>query len=143
MHHEEIAFEVAASAHAVALLDQAGWHGIKDLVNPPNVTLLPRRPLPSASASGTWVLIDAPSSGAERVCGSRFSRRYVRWLFSGDGWAHWLRRDHGSARLLAVRSEVPRSRAGSSAEGSVAVVWVRLVAGARTGRCTNVVCVEI
>ena len=34
LHLEEIAFHVAPSAHAVILLDQAGWHGSNDLIIP-------------------------------------------------------------------------------------------------------------
>jgi len=44
MHLEEIAFHVAPGAHAVVILDQAGWHGSTDLVVPPNITLLPLPP---------------------------------------------------------------------------------------------------
>lgn len=44
MHLEEIAFHVAPGAHAVVLLDQAGWHGANDLAVPPNITLLPLPP---------------------------------------------------------------------------------------------------
>lgn len=40
MHLEEIAFHVAPGAHAVLLLDQAGWHGSAELVVPPNITLM-------------------------------------------------------------------------------------------------------
>mgnify|MGYP000207970271 CR=1 FL=1 len=40
MHLEEIAFHVAPGAHAVLLLDQAGWHGSAELVVPDNITLL-------------------------------------------------------------------------------------------------------
>lgn len=44
MHLEEIAFHVAPGAHAVVLLDQAGWHGSAELVVPPNITLMPLPP---------------------------------------------------------------------------------------------------
>ena len=44
MHLEEIAFHVAPGAHAVVILDQAGWHGSAELVVPPNITLLPLPP---------------------------------------------------------------------------------------------------
>jgi transposase len=44
MHLEEIAFHVAPSAHAVVILDQAGWHGSAELVVPSNITLLPLPP---------------------------------------------------------------------------------------------------
>ncbi len=44
MHLEEIAFHVAPRAHAVVLLDQAGWHSSVELVVPPNITLMPLPP---------------------------------------------------------------------------------------------------
>jgi hypothetical protein len=47
MHIDEIALHVARSAHAVLLLDRAGWHTTGKLVWPDNVTpifLPPRSP---------------------------------------------------------------------------------------------------
>ncbi len=44
MHLAEIAFRVAPGAHAVLILDQAGWHGSAELVVPDNITLLPLPP---------------------------------------------------------------------------------------------------
>lgn len=44
MHLEEIAFQVAPGAHAVVILDQAGWHGSANLVVPSAITLLPLPP---------------------------------------------------------------------------------------------------
>jgi transposase len=41
LHLAEIAQAVAPGAHAVVLLDQAGWHQSKRLVVPHNITLLP------------------------------------------------------------------------------------------------------
>jgi len=46
LHLEEIARAVAPGAHAVLLLDQAGWHLSARLLVPDNITLLP---LPSKS----------------------------------------------------------------------------------------------
>jgi putative transposase len=42
LHLQEISANVAPGAHG--LLDQAGWHGAKDLVIPDNITLLPLPP---------------------------------------------------------------------------------------------------
>jgi len=39
LHLAEISTAVAANAHAVVLLDQAGWHAANDLVIPDNITL--------------------------------------------------------------------------------------------------------
>lgn len=44
LHLAEIATEVAPGAHAVLLLDQAGWHLSSRLVTPPNITLVPLPP---------------------------------------------------------------------------------------------------
>lgn len=44
LHLEEISKAVAPGAHAVLLLDQAGWHLSDDLVVPENITLLPLPP---------------------------------------------------------------------------------------------------
>jgi transposase len=41
LHLEEISQAVAPGAHAVLLLDQAGWHQSKRLVVPANITLMP------------------------------------------------------------------------------------------------------
>ena len=41
LHLEEISQAVAQGAHAVVLLDQAGWHQSKRLVVPTNITLMP------------------------------------------------------------------------------------------------------
>lgn len=43
-HLGEICATVAQGAHAVLILDQAGWHFSKDLVVPGNITLLPLPP---------------------------------------------------------------------------------------------------
>ena len=40
----EIATEVAPGAHAVLILDQAGWHTSNRLIVPPNITLMPLPP---------------------------------------------------------------------------------------------------
>ena len=44
LHLAEIAKNVAPGAHAVLLLDQAGWHMTDKLVVPANITLLPLPP---------------------------------------------------------------------------------------------------
>jgi len=43
-HLAEISGAVAADAHAVVLLDQAGWHTAKALEIPDNITLMPLPP---------------------------------------------------------------------------------------------------
>jgi DDE superfamily endonuclease len=47
LHLDEIAAKIAPGAHAILLLDQAGWHGAKALKVPNNISLLqlpPREP---------------------------------------------------------------------------------------------------
>jgi transposase len=41
LHLEEIGPTVAPGAHAILVLDQAGWHVSKALPAPPNITLVP------------------------------------------------------------------------------------------------------
>ena len=43
-HLDEIASQVTPGAHAVVILDQAGWHTTSKLVIPSNMTLLPLPP---------------------------------------------------------------------------------------------------
>jgi hypothetical protein len=44
LHLDEIATKVTAGAHAILILDQAGWHSAKDLKIPGNLSLLPLPP---------------------------------------------------------------------------------------------------
>jgi transposase len=44
LHLAEIAASVAPGAHAVLLLDQAGWHLSEKLAVPPNITIIPLPP---------------------------------------------------------------------------------------------------
>src|SRR6266567_4261324 len=44
LHLDEIGTKVAPGAHAIVILDQAGWHGAKDLEVPRNISLLPLPP---------------------------------------------------------------------------------------------------
>jgi hypothetical protein len=46
LHLAEIATQVAPGAHAVVLLDQAGWHLSDRLTVPPNMTLVPLPAMP-------------------------------------------------------------------------------------------------
>jgi hypothetical protein len=44
LHLNEIATKVTPGAHAILILDQAGWHGAKGLKAPANISLLPLPP---------------------------------------------------------------------------------------------------
>ena len=56
LHLAEIAVAVAPGAHAVLLLDQAGWHLSDRLEVPSNITLLPLPPkcLELNPVENTW-----------------------------------------------------------------------------------------
>ena len=43
-HLDEISRHVVTGAHAVVLLDQAGWHTTDKLMEPANITMLPLPP---------------------------------------------------------------------------------------------------
>ena len=43
-HLAEISRHVAAGAHALVILDGAGWHQARDLIVPDNITLMPLPP---------------------------------------------------------------------------------------------------
>ena len=58
LHLDEIASQVAAGAHAILVLDRAGWHTAKALLVPKNITLMslpPRSPElnPTENISGS------------------------------------------------------------------------------------------
>jgi hypothetical protein len=61
LHLNEIATKVTPGAHAILILDQAGWHGAKELEIPSNISLLPLPPR-------------APSSTAKKTSGSSCGR---------------------------------------------------------------------
>ncbi len=44
LHLAEISAAVSPKAHAALLVDQAGWHLSKDLIIPPNITIVPLPP---------------------------------------------------------------------------------------------------
>jgi putative transposase len=44
LHLDEISTKVSPGAHAILILDQAGWHGSKTLRVPNNISLLPQPP---------------------------------------------------------------------------------------------------
>jgi len=67
-HLAEISAAVAPGAHAVLVLDQAGWHGAGALVVPDNITLLPLPPYsPGCVLCGGWRTGPRPALGFEPV----------------------------------------------------------------------------
>src|SRR5262249_8364148 len=81
LHLDEIATKVTLGAHAIILLDQAGWHGAKALVVPNNISLVPLPPCaPELNGQeNIWQFMRVPSrvvlefgdaiSGISRVSG--------------------------------------------------------------------------
>jgi hypothetical protein len=64
----ELSAQIAPDAHAVLVLDQAGWHGARALVVPDNITLVPLPPLSlSCVLCGGWRTGPRPALGLEPV----------------------------------------------------------------------------
>ena len=60
LHLDEIATKVTPGALAVLILDQAGWHGAKDLEAPKNISLLPLPPrAPELNPQENWQFMRA------------------------------------------------------------------------------------
>src|SRR5215472_15478983 len=55
LHLDEIATKITPGAHAILLLDQAGWHGAKALKVPSNISLLQLPP--RAPEIGRWIAV--------------------------------------------------------------------------------------
>jgi hypothetical protein len=53
LHHDEITTKVAPGAHAILILDQAGWHGAKQLRIPITSPVARARSNPILVVSGT------------------------------------------------------------------------------------------
>jgi hypothetical protein len=53
-HLTEISRHVAPGAHALLVLDGAGWHSSRSLIVPDNITLMPLPPLSLGNLSGWW-----------------------------------------------------------------------------------------
>src|SRR5262249_20623367 len=64
LHLDELATKVALGAHAIILLDQAGWHGAKALVVPNNISLVPLPP--RAPPPGLLLLTPCPLAECEQ-----------------------------------------------------------------------------
>ncbi len=54
LHLDEIATNVTAGAHAILILDQAGWHSAQDLKIPSNLSLLPLPPRAPDPQENIW-----------------------------------------------------------------------------------------
>jgi hypothetical protein len=93
-HLSEISSQVAADAHAVVILDGAGWHSSHGLVLPSNITLLALPP-PACAGAGSTARSSIQSSGFGTICAAIGSptRYFPAW------WTSWMparRRGTGS-----------------------------------------------
>src|SRR5262249_1387965 len=110
----EIATKVALGAHAIILLDQAGWHGAKALVVPNNISLVPLPPRAPELNGQEHLAVHAP----ELVVKPDFQilRRYRRPLLlrlehthrpTLEGYVHRATR-LGRSRSLNLRIGINR-----------------------------------
>jgi hypothetical protein len=77
----EIAQAVAPGAHAIVLLDQAGWHQSKKLVIPANITLVP---LPAKAPE-----LNPMENVWQTVCSLPKRRWLVPRYAANEGGAGW------------------------------------------------------
>ena len=91
-HLSEISSQVAGDAHAVVILDGAGWHRSQGLVVPGNITLLALPP-PACAGAGFIARSSIRSSGSGTICAATGSptRYFAAW------WTSWTpARWHGT-----------------------------------------------
>ena len=110
MHLQEIAFHIAPGAHAVLLLDQAGWHGSAELVVPPNITLLPLPPrCPELNpVEILWQFM------RDNWLSNRIFKSYddnSSWCpgYLGDGTAVWRKQDAFALNVVLVSTLIVAS----------------------------------
>jgi hypothetical protein len=110
LHLDEIATKITPGAHAILLLDQAGWHGAKVLKVPSNISLLQLPPR-------------APElNGQENIW--QFMRQ--NWLSNRIRRSLLLRLEH--AHRSAVENHVHRpTRLGSSQSLNLRIGITRLI----------------
>jgi hypothetical protein len=89
LHLDEIATKVAPGAHAILILDQAGWHGAKALGVPSNISLLPLPPRSPElnSQENIWQTVCSSrcGGGLSTLCDERGLRRMGRRRASRTG----------------------------------------------------------
>ena len=85
LHLDEIAARITAGAHAILILDQAGWHGAKDLKIPSNLSLLP---LPPRAPELKFRFMLKPGQAVPAQLGHKFIRRLVHAGVHAGGRAH-------------------------------------------------------
>jgi DDE superfamily endonuclease len=96
LHLDEIATKVIPGAHAIVILDQAGWHGAKDLEVPSNISLLRCRRAP-------------PSSTAKKTSGSSCGRTGCRTDSSNPSTI-----SSTTAATPGTRSSISHGKSGQS-----------------------------
>src|ERR1700688_2109251 len=81
LHLEEISLAVAPGAHAILLLDQAGWHVSKRLSIPDNITLSREKNVARRRESG-----DHSEVLSEETRGKRPRYYLQNFHFQSGGW---------------------------------------------------------
>jgi len=105
LHLNEIASKVGPGAHAIVILDQAGWHGAKELKVLHNISLMPLPPRsPELNSQENiwqfmrqnWAAPPSPKAWRKMRQGSKKSRRRFTASRTGSYRAGSVNRDtHG------------------------------------------------
>jgi hypothetical protein len=109
LHLDEIATRVTAGAHAILILDQAGWHGAKDLKVPSNLSLVPLPPRAPELNSRKYLAVHAAELALQPHL--QILRRYRRSLLLRPEHAHGSTVEdhvHRPPRLGRCRSLIVR-----------------------------------
>jgi hypothetical protein len=105
LHLAEISAAVAPGAHAVLLLNQAGWHGSRALVVPSNISLLPLPPkMPRTQPGRERLAVHARELAVEPRL--QILRRYPRSLLFRMESSHRSAVAHHVARPANMGSSV-------------------------------------
>jgi len=111
LHLDEIATKVSPGAHAILILDQAGWHGAKDLKVPSNISLLPLPPRAPElnSQENIWQFMRDENFG---LLASAYHRLFLAELFlisprslacyTGQSEAGWEQMTPASEIVFAI-----------------------------------------
>jgi hypothetical protein len=106
LHLVEIAQAVAPGAHAVMLVDQAGWHVTAALIIPQNISIIPlppkcpeRNPVTATRPASMAI---GPASGDLHPLAGRWNSRLPKMLFCPA-----RRNQHHQQELLKCPSHPP------------------------------------
>jgi hypothetical protein len=121
-HHLcEISSQVAADAHAVVILDGAGWHRSQGLVVPSNITLLelpPYSPERAITASGTAPANNSSTKRCRTACDQSGSLA-ARKVSVKRSDMMLVPTDCSIIRIVAHYTEPHRVESGYASRGSI------------------------